>query len=117
MTEFRVWGTVSLVMTIAVIKTGGKQYVVCEAARLEIEKISGEVGSIMNFPEVLLMAKDGSEAQIGRPIVSGASVSAKIISQGLGKKISVIKFKRKIRYKRSHGHRQPQTVVQIEKIG
>jgi len=103
-------------MTLAVIKTGGKQYLVQEGQKLTIEKIPGDAGTAVMFKEVLLVARDGGEVTVGRPTVSGAVVSGKIISQGLGPKISVIKFKRKVRYKRNHGHRQPQTVVLIEKI-
>ncbi len=104
-------------MTIAVILTGGKQYLVKEGQTVTIEKIPGVAGGVIDFQDVLLVAKDGADPNVGRPIVPGAHVSGKILSQGLGPKISVIKFKRKIRYKRSHGHRQAQTVVMIDRIG
>lgn len=103
-------------MPIAVIQTGGKQYIVKPGIKLTIEKIQGEPGSEIRFDQVLLTAQDAGEVAIGKPTVSGASVSAKVLSQGLGQKISVIKFKRKVRYKRNMGHRQPQTAVQIQEI-
>lgn len=103
-------------MSLAVIKTGGKQYLVREGQKLTIEKIPGDAGSTVSFTEVLLVSKDGGAPLIGRPFVAGAEVAGKIVSQGLGPKISVIKFKRKIRYKRSHGHRQAETVVLIDAI-
>ena len=100
----------------AVIKTGGKQYIVKEGTILKVEKLSGQKGDKIAFEEVLLVSADGSEAKIGTPTVSGANVSAVIEEQARSEKINVIKFKRKIRYKRKHGHRQFFTKVKIEKI-
>ena len=103
-------------MTLAVIKTGGKQYVVKPGDKIEIEKIPGAEGSEVLFDQVLLLANDAGAVSVGRPVVSNAKVSGKILFQGLGQKIAVIKFKRKIRYKRHVGHRQPQTTVMIEQV-
>lgn len=101
-------------MKFAVIKTGGKQYKVHEGDQLKIEKISNEIGSTYNFQEVLLTA-DGESIDIGQPFVK-SEVTAKVIDQGKGKKVRVVKYKAKIRYKKVYGHRQPYTKVQIEKI-
>lgn len=103
-------------MPIAVIQTGGKQYIVKPGDKLTVEKIQGEPGSEIRFDQVLLTAQDSGEVVVGKSTVSGASVGAQVISQGKGDKIAVIKFKRKVRYKRNVGHRQPQTVVQIQEI-
>jgi len=102
-------------MKIAVIKTGGKQYVVAEKDKIKLEKLAGESGSKLEFNEVLLLADD-KEIKVGRPVVSGAIVTAKILNQGRLKKISVIKYKRKVRYSKNVGHRQHFTEVEIESI-
>ncbi|TSC56389.1 MAG: large subunit ribosomal protein L21 [Parcubacteria group bacterium Gr01-1014_18] len=102
---------------IAVIKTGGKQYPVQEKQRIEVEKLEGEIGACLEFPEVLLVAQeDGSSVQIGKPYVAGAMVCATILEQGKGDKIHVIKFHNKTRYRRKIGHRQLFTKLEITKI-
>ena len=98
----------------AVIKTGGKQYRVSEGDRLRVEKIAGEKGDSIDFGEVLMLG--GDKVSIGAPLVSGAKVSAEIIGQGLGKKIVVFKMKRRKRYRRKNGHRQPFTELRIKGI-
>lgn len=98
----------------AVIKTGGKQYRVSEGDRLRVEKIAGEKGDSIDFSEVLMLG--GDKVSIGAPFVSGAKVSAEIIGQGLGKKIIVFKMRRRKRYRRKHGHRQPFTELRIKGI-
>lgn len=101
----------------AVIKTGGKQYLVKEGYTLNIEKIEGETGSDVVFENVLLTFDDeGNGVMVGQPTVSGARVSAKIVEQGRAKKISVVKYKPKVRYRRNVGHRQPYTQVSITSI-
>ncbi|KKU12671.1 MAG: 50S ribosomal protein L21 [Parcubacteria group bacterium GW2011_GWC2_45_7] len=102
--------------TIAVISTGGKQYIVKDGSVLKVEKLPGASGDKINFDQVLLVGDEGGEIKIGAPFVSGASVDGAIIEQGRSKKVSVIKFKRKVRYKREHGHRQEYTKIKIEKI-
>lgn len=99
---------------IAVIKTGGKQYRVSEGDTLKIEKIIGEVNDVVTFDTVLLRGDD-SRVDIGTPTVTG-SVQATILEQGRGKKISVIKYKPKVRYRRKVGHHQLFTKVQITKV-
>jgi large subunit ribosomal protein L21 len=98
----------------AVIKTGGKQYRVSEGDRLRVEKLEGAVGDTVNFAEVLMLG--GETVSIGLPLVSGAAVSAEIVSQGLGKKIIVFKMRRRKRYRNKNGHRQPFTELKINGI-
>lgn len=102
---------------IAVIKTGGKQYAVKEGDVLKIEKIEGEVNDEVVLGDVLLRGKeDGSSLEIGTPLVAGATLKASILEQGRGKKIMIIKYKPKVRYRRKNGHRQFFTKVKITKI-
>ncbi|MFA5946643.1 MAG: 50S ribosomal protein L21 [Patescibacteria group bacterium] len=100
----------------AVITTGGKQYLVKEGLKLQVEKIDLEVGKTISFPAMLVSNEDGTDVKVGNPEVKGVSVSAKIAEQGRDTKISVIKYKRKVRYRRNVGHRQPFTIIEIEKI-
>jgi large subunit ribosomal protein L21 len=97
----------------AVIKTGGKQYLVEEGQKLNIEKLDLEEGKNVEFDALLVADKD---VKVGMPTVSGAKVSAKVLEQGRDKKVSVIKYKAKSRYRRNVGHRQPFTKIEIEKI-
>ena len=98
---------------IAVIKTGGKQYKVSVGQNLKIEKIDGEAGAVLKF-QTLLVAEE-EKVKLGQPEL-GEIVEGKILEQGRGKKISVVKFKNKTRYKKNVGHRQPFTKVEITKI-
>mgnify|MGYP001558038083 CR=1 FL=1 len=100
-------------MTFAVIKTGGKQYKVAEGDTLTIEKLNHDGGEVV-FEQVLLMANE--EVKVGRPLVSGAKVEARILEEGKGKKKKVFKYKSKTRQHKKKGHRQPYTKVQITKI-
>ena len=101
----------------AVIKTGGKQYVVKAGDTLKVEKLDGEVGGKITFDQVFLTFDDKAEkVAVGTPVVEGTTVEATIEEQGRSKKISVIKYKPKTRYRRNVGHRQPFTKVKIEKI-
>lgn len=100
-------------MTKAVIKTGGKQYLVSEGDVLDIEKIEGE-GKI-KFAEVL-MIDDGKVTKLGTPNIDKASVEAEIVEQFKDKKIHVFKMKRRKRYRKTQGHRQNVTKVKIVKI-
>ena len=102
---------------IAVIKTGGKQYAVKEGDVLTIEKIEGGVNDEVTLGDVLLRgSEDGTPLDIGTPLVSGASTKAVILEQGRGKKISIIKYKPKVRYRRKTGHRQLFTKIKITSI-
>lgn len=100
---------------IAIIKTGGKQYRALEGERLRVEKLEGNIGDVVTFSEVLL-AGDEQSVSIGTPLVSGASVSAKIVEQGRADKVWGIKHKPKKRYKVKFGHRQSYTEVEVAKI-
>ncbi len=97
---------------LAIIKTGGKQYIVAPGQKIKIEKIESKDGEEITFSEVLLLEKDG-ELKIGTPFVEGAKVLGKIVRQGKGKKIIVFKFQPATRYKLKKGHRQLFTEVEI----
>ncbi|ABN51401.1 MAG TPA: 50S ribosomal protein L21 [Hungateiclostridium thermocellum] len=99
----------------AVIETGGKQYKVQEGDVLFIEKLANEEGSTVTFDKVVAVSKD-DKVSFGTPFVSNASVTAKVLCHGKGKKIIVFKYKPKKGYRRKQGHRQPYTKIQIEKI-
>lgn len=98
----------------AVIKTGGKQYKVQEGDTLSIEKIKNQKSNIVEFDQVLLVVN--GEIKVGKPLVSGATVEAKIIEEGKGKKKMVFRYKSKTRRRKKKGHRQFYTQVQITKI-
>jgi len=100
---------------LAVIKTGGKQYLVSPGQKIKIEKIDKKEGSEIIFKEVLLLEKD-RKIEIGSPLIKGVKVIGKIIKHGKGKKIIVFKYKSKTRYKVKKGHRQPFTEIAILKI-
>ena len=99
----------------AVIKTGGKQYLVSPGDKIKIEKLDTEEGGEVSFTEVLLLDKN-KKLEIGAPLVLGAKVSAKVLRHGKGEKLIIFKYKPKKRYKRKIGHRQMFTEVEIIKI-
>ena len=99
----------------AIIVTGGKQYNVSEGDTLFIEKLNAEAGEDVVFDQVLAIV-DGENTKVGAPTVKGASVSAKVVKNGKGKKITVFKYKPKKGYRKRQGHRQPYTKVEIGKI-
>jgi len=102
---------------MAVIATGGKQYLVSEGDTLDIEKLPEDVGATVTFDNVLLTATpDGATVNVGSPTVSGATVTAEVTKQGRDKKVRVVKYKNKIRYKRVYGHRQHKTTVKITAV-
>lgn len=101
----------------AVIETGGKQYLIKTGDTLKIEKLEAEAGKDVVFDKVLLLAKeDGSDVKIGTPYLDGVSIAATVEEQGRSRKIRVVKFKRKVRYKRVHGHRQHFTKVKVKEV-
>ncbi|MYB26900.1 MAG: 50S ribosomal protein L21 [Candidatus Dadabacteria bacterium] len=100
----------------AVIKTGGKQYIVKPGDVIDIEKISGEPGEEVNFEEVLLVSADGEDVKVGSPVVENARVEGRIVKQKKGEKIVVFKFKRRKGYRKKAGHRQNLTSVEITSI-
>ena len=99
----------------AVIVTGGKQYTVSEGDVLFIEKLEAEAEATVKFEQVLAVL-DGENSKIGAPTVEGASVEAKVVKNGKGKKITVFRYKAKKNEKKKMGHRQPYTKVEITKI-
>ena len=99
----------------AIIKTGGKQYRVAEGDVITVEKLAANEGDAVTFDEVLTVVKD-DEVVVGKPVVEGAKVTAKVEAQGKDKKILVFKYKARSNYRRRQGHRQPFTKVVIEKI-
>lgn len=102
-------------MDFSVIKTGGKQYVVASGDTVKIEKLEGDlkVGDKVTFDEVLL-SDNGTATKVGTPSVSGAKVTGTVTEIGRAKKVTVIKYKPKVRYFKNRGHRQPFMKVVID---
>ena len=100
---------------LAVIKTGGKQYLVSPGKRIKVEKLNKKEGSEVTFDKVLLVEKN-KQIEIGDPIIKEARVTGKVIKQGKDKKVVSFKYKAKKRYRTKKGHRQPFTEVEITKI-
>ena len=98
----------------AIIVTGGKQYKVSEGDEIRVEKLDVEPGKEVTFDNVIAVSDDKTLKVAGD--VSGAKVSATVVEQGRGKKVIVYKYKRKTGYHKKNGHRQPFTLVKIEKI-
>ena len=98
----------------AVIKTGGKQYRVSEGDTLRVEKLPAEVGSTVEFGDVLMLG--GETVAVGKPHVSGAKVTAEVLAQDRAKKVIVFKMKRRKGYRRKRGHRQPYTELKITSV-
>ncbi len=99
----------------AVIKTGGKQYRVTSGDKLKVEKLVADVGAEITFDQVLMVA-DGDSVKAGTPLVSGAAVKATVVSHGRGDKVRIFKMKRRKHYRKTQGHRQHYTEVQISAI-
>lgn len=100
---------------LAVIKTGGKQYLVSPGQKIKIEKLDKKEGSEVSFSDVLLVEKN-KKVEIGTPKVQGAKVTGKIVSHGKGDKVIIFKYKAKKREQTKKGHRQPYTLVEITGI-
>jgi len=105
----------TFIRMLAVIKTGGKQYIVTPGEKIKIEKLDKKEGSEITFNEVLVVEKN-KKVEIGTPLVKGAKVIGEVLAQGKGKKVIIFKYKAKTRYKVKKGHRQPFTEVEITKI-
>ncbi len=99
----------------AVIETGGKQYLVAPKDKLTIEKLEVQPGATIVFDKVLMVAKDDA-VSVGKPYITGSKVTARVITQQRGEKLTVFKYRAKSRYRRKTGHRQSETVVEIEEI-
>jgi large subunit ribosomal protein L21 len=99
----------------AVVVTGGKQYRVEPGEWLRVEKIEGEEGTAITLDRVLMIA-NGEAIQVGSPALVGATVTAEIIGQGRGKKVDIIKFRRRKHHRKHQGHRQAFTEIKITSI-
>ena len=99
----------------AVFRSGGKQYRASKGDVLKLEKLDADEGAKVSFDEVLLVG-EGKDIQVGSPLLSGSSVSGKVLKQGKSKKVSVVKFRRRQNYLRQHTHRQFFTEVEITDI-
>jgi large subunit ribosomal protein L21 len=102
-------------MTQAVIRTGGKQYRVAANDVIKVERLAGDAGDQIVFDEVLAVT-GGDAAAVGVPLVSGASVAARVIAQDRADKVTIFKKRRRHNYRRTKGHRQHLTVLRIEEI-
>lgn len=102
-------------MAYAIVETGGLQFKVENQAVLEVPRLDAPEGDTVTLDRVLLLVDDG-EVSVGRPVVEGASVRAKILAHTLGPKIIVFKQKRRKNYRRKRGHRQRLTKVQITEM-
>ncbi len=99
----------------AIVETGGKQYRVSEGQVIEVEKLDVAEGDTVTLDRVLMVA-DGEQVRVGKPLVEGAQVRARVVDQHRGRKVTVFKYKPKIRYRVKSGHRQSLTRLQIEQI-
>ena len=99
----------------AILASGGKQYKVAEGEILQVESLEAEVGSNVEFDQVLMVA-DGENVKIGTPYLEGAKVAGEVVEQGRGEKVTILKFRRRKHYMRRAGHRQNFTAVKITKI-
>lgn len=107
--------SVGVLQMYAVIVSGGKQYRVQEGETLKLESLPEEVGATINFEQVLMIG-EGESVKVGRPFVSGCTVSATVVSQGRHKKIHIVKFRRRKHHEKWQGHRQNYTEVKITQI-
>jgi large subunit ribosomal protein L21 len=103
------------IVMYAVIKSGGKQYRVESGAQLRVELLSADVGADVSFEEVLLVGA-GDGVKVGAPFVSGAKVTATVVSHGRGDKVRIFKMRRRKHYQKSQGHRQSYTELRINDI-
>ena len=99
----------------AIIETGGLQFKVKEGEKLKVPKVDAKAGEKVFFEKVLLISKNG-EAAIGTPYISDAKIEAEVLNQGKGDKVTVYKFKKRVKYRRKTGHRQDFTEIEIKKI-
>ncbi len=99
----------------AVIQTGGKQYRVSQGDTLKVEKLGAEEGATVDIDKVLMVA-DGDDIKVGAPYVDGGKVTATVKSQGRGKKVKIVKFRRRKQYLKRQGHRQWYTELEITGI-
>ena len=108
-------GATEVFQVYAVIKTGGKQYRVAPGDRLKVEKLEADEGAPVVFDQVLMVG-EGSEVQVGTPLVENVKVRATALGQGREKKVIVYKYKRRKGFHKKQGHRQDYTLVQIDEV-
>ena len=96
----------------AVVKTGGKQYRVSAGEKLKVEQIPADIGAEIVLDQVLFVA-NGEALNVGTPLVSGASVTARVVGHGRGEKVRIFKMRRRKHYRKSQGHRQNYTEIEI----
>jgi large subunit ribosomal protein L21 len=102
---------------IAVIKTGGKQYLVKAGDEIKVEKLPIKTGQVVTMEEVLLTADgEGKNLKAGQPNVANAKVECTVLEQGRHPKVTTVKYKSKVRYRRQKGHRQAFTLLKVNKI-
>ena len=99
----------------AVIRTGGKQYKVAAGEKIKVEQIAADVGQEVVIDQVLAVGS-GADLKVGSPLVAGASVKATVVAQGKHDKVRIFKLRRRKHYKKSQGHRQTYTELQIEAV-
>jgi large subunit ribosomal protein L21 len=101
---------------IAVIRTGGKQYMVSQGDKIKVEKLDASVDKEISLKEVLLTIDEKGKVELGTPLLK-AVVKAKVLEQGKGEKVTILKYKPKKRYQKKLGHRQPYTKIEILTVG
>lgn len=101
---------------IAVIETGGKQYLVQPGDKLKVEKLEAKEGEKLTFEPLLVADEKDQEVKVGTPKIEGAAVTAEVLDSGRGRKVEVVKYKPKIRYRKLTGHRQHFTEIQITDV-
>ena len=99
----------------AVIKTSGKQYRVSQGDKLRVETLDADEGDAVNLDQVMMVG-EGDKVTVGEPLIAGASVSAKVLTHGRGRKVDIVKFRRRKHYRRQAGHRQNYTELEITGI-
>jgi len=99
----------------AVVRSGSKQYRVEPGQRVRVERLAGAVGDDITLAEVLLVGGEG-EPRVGQPLVAGARAVGKIVGQGRGAKVMLVKYKRRKNYRRKQGHRQAYTEILVDRI-
>ncbi len=99
----------------AVLRTGGKQYRVAAGDTIKVEKLEGKAGDAVELKDVLLLA-EGENVLLGRPLIEGALIKAEILEQDRARKVVIFKYRRRRRYRRKTGHRQPFTALRVVDI-
>jgi len=102
-------------MNLAIIESGGKQYLITPKSKIQVEKLEGQVGDTIKFEKVLLLSRN-NKVELGKPFVPAVLLEAKIVKQSRSKKLVIFKYKSKSRYRRKQGHRQHYTELEFEEV-